>query len=660
MKKKNKNHIKKNESANNPSGTKGRNVPLMVKVKDRRWAIIFFVLSLLLYANTLGHDYTQDDAIVIYDNMFTQKGVEGYSGILGKDTFYGFFKEEGKANLVTGGRYRPFTLLMFATEWEIFGRSPFVGHLINILLFAFLSVMIFYFLRLVFPYAKDNKTKLIVLFATIVFICHPIHTEAVANIKGRDEIMTMLGSVISLWAIIKYFDSKKFKFILLACISYFIALLSKENAITILGIAPLCFILFRDNTIITSLKRTTPLILVAIVFLLIRYSVLGMDFGSESNELMNNPFLKWENGNYVAFNFNEKFGTIFFTLGKYISLLLFPHPLSHDYYPRAIELMTFGDWQVIISLIIYLYLIFFSIKNFRSKKILVFGILFFLLTLSIVSNILFPIGTNMSERFLFMPSLGFSVVLASLLVKYITNKKVLLFLFILLPVLLSIKTITRNNIWKDDFTLFTTDVNNNTRSAKLLNAAGGTLSTRASTMSEGQTKSEYLESALGYLEKAISIHPLYRNAYLLLGNTNYYLKRYTDAIAYYDKALEISPGFNDVLVNLPIVLRDGAKYKGQIEKDFVTAEKWLLRSYNINTQDFETCRLLGVTYGVMGDHQKAVLYFTKAININPESAIINAALGTAYKNIGDIENARKYLNRAVEIDPNALNHLQNK
>jgi hypothetical protein len=66
--------------------------------KWAKWGIM--LLGMLLYANTLGHEYTQDDAIVIYDNMYTVKGVAGIPGILSKDTFYGFFKEAGKEKLV--------------------------------------------------------------------------------------------------------------------------------------------------------------------------------------------------------------------------------------------------------------------------------------------------------------------------------------------------------------------------------------------------------------------------------------------------------------------------------------------------------------------------------------------------------------------------------
>ena len=88
---------------------------------SRLHAWIIFAICFLLYANTLTLNFCQDDSIVITDNMFTTQGVSGFGGILSNDTFYGFFKEEGKSALVAGGRYRPFTLLMFALEYQIFG-----------------------------------------------------------------------------------------------------------------------------------------------------------------------------------------------------------------------------------------------------------------------------------------------------------------------------------------------------------------------------------------------------------------------------------------------------------------------------------------------------------------------------------------------------------
>ena len=84
---------------------------------------------------------------------------------------------------------------------------------------------------------------------------------------------------------------------------------------------------------------------------------------------MNNPFLKLSGTAYIPFSFEEKFATIFFTLGKYMQLMFFPHPLSHDYYPRAIEIMSFSDWQVWLSIILYLAMIVFIFKYWKKRQI---------------------------------------------------------------------------------------------------------------------------------------------------------------------------------------------------------------------------------------------------------------------------------------------------
>ena len=208
--------------------------------------------------------------------------------------------------------------------------------------------------------------------------------------------------------------------------------------------------------------------------------------------------------------------------------------------------------------------------------------------------------------------------------------------------------------------MFTSDVSAQTKSAKLLNAAGGALSNEAAKLQDSPEKTQMLNEAIGHLQKAINIHPTYRNAYLLLGNSFYYSKRYKEAIEYYDKCLKISPGYEEVLKNFPIVLREGGKYMGQVTKDFDQAQAWLTRSYNMNSSDFETCRLLGITYGIKKQHYKAIEFFQKALQLKPNSAVVLASMGTAYLNLGDREKANEYFNQAQAIDPNALNHLQKK
>lgn len=639
------------------SSVEPNNVTMTNPFKWHGWLV--FLLGASIYFNTLTHEFTQDDAIVIYDNMYTTQGVSGLKGLFTKDTFFGFFKEEGKAKLVSGGRYRPLTPAMFAFEYQLVGKNPLLGHLINILLYGFLCLMIYKLLISMICHKDDSETKrYMVLAAALIYTTHPIHTEAVANIKGRDEIMSMLGSIVALYCMIKYVDLKQSKYLIYACVSFFLAFLSKENTITFLAIIPLTLYYFRDLSLKNAALNSAFLLLPTILFLLIRSAILGNDFGGTPMELMNNPYLKFVDGRYIPFDLSEKLATIIYTLGKYVLLLIFPHPLTHDYYPRHIDIMSFSDLGVILSLLMYLSLTYVAFSGFKSKSVVSYGAAFFLITLSIVSNIVFPIGTNMSERFMFMPSLGFALVVAYMMQKFVlekAGKQAFTVVLGIVMALYSFKTVSRNFVWESDFRLFTTDVEISNNSAKVLNAAGGTLTDAAFREKDETKKRAMLTKAIGYLEKAVVVHPTYKNAYLIMGNAYYYLNDYEKSITAYGKALAIDPDFKDAFNNQAIALRDAGKHAGEKENDLQKAETYLVRAYQMSPNDFETVRLLGVLNGIKGNHVEAIKYFTKVAEGEPNSAISYFNLSNAYRNNGDIPNAQSNLQKALKIDPEIIN-----
>ena len=205
-----------------------------VQPKDSFWTnqqlhkVLIFVLAFLLYGNTITHDYAQDDAIVIQNNDYTKEGVSGIGKILAHDTFLGFFKQ--KKSLVAGGRYRPFSLVTFAVEYQFFGLNPTVSHFVNVLLYGLTGILLYIVLLQLFnPNGNPMNQKgiFIALAATVLFVTHPIHTEAVANIKGRDEILCLLGSLGALYYVLKhYLEGGKLNLVW-ASLAYFVALLSK-------------------------------------------------------------------------------------------------------------------------------------------------------------------------------------------------------------------------------------------------------------------------------------------------------------------------------------------------------------------------------------------------------------------------------------------------
>lgn len=622
----------------------------------RRHLGVLFGLSFLLYLNTLSHSYTQDDAIVITDNMYTTAGFSGIPGILTKDTFYGFFKEEGKAQLVAGGRYRPLSLVLFALEVELFGQRPWVGHLMNALFYGLTVVVLYLLLFRLFRLRYGEKVAYTVaLVAGLLFATHPVHTEVVANIKGLDEILALLGSLGALYLSLRAYRRKRASLHWVAGGVFFLALLSKENAITFLAVAPLTFYIFTRADLRRILVQSLPFVLAALAFLFIRFSILGWSLGEPPMELMNNPHLKIVNGQWVPFTFSERLATVTYTLGKYLQLLVFPHPLTHDYYPRQIDLMSWSDLRVILSLLLYLGMGVYALLGLRRRKPLSYGILFYLITLSIVSNLFFPVGTHMSERLIFMPSVGFSIVIGVLVWRLLETRPQLLRPVLIglgvIGLLFSIKTITRNQVWQDNYTLFLTDVQTSPNSAKLRNAAGGELLTQSLNVSDPDQQRTMRTEAVGHLQEAVRLHPTYKNAYLLLGNAYNYLQQYEPSIAAYQQALQLDGGYELAQQNLAVTYRDAGKYYGEQQGDLQQALRYLQQAYQMQPQDYETLRLLGVAHGMSGQQQQAIDYFTKAAEIEPQNADAWYNLGAAYFQSGQAEVGQVYIDRAKTLDP---------
>ncbi len=619
-------------------------------------AIALFVLGVLLYANTFQHDFAQDDAIVITDNMFTTEGVQGLSGLFQYDTFYGFFKEEGKDKLVSGGRYRPLTPAMFAIEYELFGESPGIMHVLNALWYGLTVMMLYLVLLQLFTGRSkwDDQLNswavyLIPLGAALLFAVHPIHTEAVANIKGRDEIMTLLGSLTALWLVLR----GGFWPTILAALSFFIALLSKENAITFLGVVPLALYYFTKDNVVEIIKKTAPLLAVAILFLVIRGSILGWSLGEPSMELMNNPFRKVEQGVWVDFTAGERSATITYTLGKYAQLLVVPSPLTHDYYPRHVEIMSWSNWKVVLSLLFYLGLLTYGLIGLVKRDIGSFAVLVYLGTLSIVSNVLFPVGTNMSERFLFMPSIGFGLLIVWLAVKYLKKQQVILGLIGGYALILAVLTLMRNPAWEDNYTLFTTDIHTSSNSAKLRNAMAGELSVQWSKLTAAQQpqRLDMLEEALGHINEAVRIHPTYKQAFFIKGNILNYLKRYDESIAAYQRAQQIDPNYQQAFDNMMITYRDAGRYYGEQLGDVANAIRYLEQAYEAMPDEYETIRLLGVAHGIAGNTGRAIEMFTRNTQLQPENARAWFDLGTGFYNNNQPTEAEQAFQRAQQLDP---------
>ena len=600
---------------------------------------ILILFTILLNINTLQHGYVLDDAIVITNNIHVQNGIHGLSDIFTKDSFHGFFQDESKAHLVSGGRYRPWSLAVFALWHHVFGDQPMSYHILSILLYAFVGALVYLLTRELFKTKKIDDFAIKALYTAALFIAHPIHTEVVANIKGQDELWAAAGALITLLIGLKFIQSGKRVFLVAVAFSFFIALLSKEHVIMFTMIGPITWYLMDQHKPWES-RRQIWLILtigvVAVSYLFVRSRVLGWTVDAPPMELMNNPFLKYVDGVLQPFTATERWSSIGQGWYTYFKLIIWPHPLCHDYYPRSFEVV---NWTDIRSLIGWSSLFVVSAIGIYGtlikKRLAAYGALFFVLILMLTSNMLFPVGTHVSERFLFLPSVGFCLVVVALLMKYLHKKWIYIFLSVI-TLVFSICTVLRNPVWKDNFTLFQHDVMANPKSAKLQNAAAGSL-LKAQLGMKGKEQQTAIKKALKHSDHAIRIHPRYKNAHLLKGNAHLYLREYNKAISAYRQALLLDPQYADALQNLRIGLKAAGRHSGEKQGDLRKAIAYLEEAVKLDPNDVEANRLLGVAYGHSGDHLRAIQIFKRLTELYPNEENYWRQLATAYHLLGQSE-----------------------
>lgn len=481
-------------------------------------ALILLLLPIILYGSTATFGYVLDDKIVLTENKFVEKGFAGIGDIFSTESFTGFLGEQ--QDLVEGARYRPLSIATFAIEYELYGQNPALSHLINVLLYALTGLLLYRVFLLIVPPKKDRPWYLAVAFgAALLWILHPVHTEAVANIKGRDEILAMLLSLATLYYVFKYIIEKKTLSIVLACATFFLGILAKENTLTFLGVIPLAILLFTRIPRRRFLNTLLPLAGVTVLYLLIRVDVIGYLLGSgqEVTALMNNPF--------VEATTSEKFATITYTLGRYLLLNVFPHPLTHDYYPYHIPILGWGDWRVLLSLALHIGLVAFAALRWRQQRVLAFCTGFYLMTLFITSNIPFTVGTFMNERFLFMPSAAFTLALAYLLLrklpqalpKMASSAQIGLAAIALFAIGFTAKTFARVPAWESNHSLneaaITVSVNS-TRANQYYaySLYERYLEDKATENPDRAQQKAWLEEAYPYVNRALEIHPTYSDA----------------------------------------------------------------------------------------------------------------------------------------------------
>jgi Tfp pilus assembly protein PilF len=563
--------------------------------------LIFVIAGLILYSNTMSHDFVGDDKIVLSKNKNVQRGISAIPSIFQHSTYFGFVSDEKKADQT----YRPATLSTYAFEVTLMqGAKPGGHHFFNVLYYGLLCFLIYYFLS---QYAFKDRNNLFSFIIAFLFLLHPIHTEVVSNIKSRDELLCFLTFMLSLILLFRYLNTKDVKALIGSIGVYFICLFTKETAVTFVALFPLCVYFFHEVDKKKLLTTTAPYLACALLFLLIRYLVVK-DIHNDSTA----PYL---NNGTLAFSGIERFGLVFYIMLLYLKLLIFPHPLVWDY--------SYGHFEVdstiialgIVALIIHLAMLVYALMTLKKKPMLSFLFLFYLISISLVSNVAIPIGSTMAERFLFIPSLAFCIGIVYygskfLKVNFKVEKPRMSNSFIgglaIIALLFSIKTFSRSQDWKDDETLMFHD-------AQHSNSMRSKLAEIEVYINKGEpVKAEPL--AVTLMKRFPKEADVWYTSALVSAGT----QRTEDAISRYSKALEIDSNHVDALNNLGAIYHRQANASMDQELFQKTLDLYN-RILVIDKNYTKVYGNLGMVHHIMGNFPEARKYYEIALKLNPKN-----------------------------------------
>jgi tetratricopeptide (TPR) repeat protein len=585
---------------------------------DLRWqSALVFLVAFALYVNTLGHGYVLDDGLVLQDNAYVQKGIRGIPDILSRDSFHGTL---GESAYLSGGRYRPLSLVMFAFEVSFFGMKPFAHHLINVLLYGLTAVVL---LRL-FRNVVFKEPPLAALAATLLFVVHPVHTEVVANIKSRDEILSLLFLLYTLGYLLREGSSTttdRWK----AAGCYALALLSKENGIVLLGIAPLALFIFAGRSWSRALRDCWPLSVVALAYVALRLLLIGSRM-QDVPGVLDNP--------YVLAATDQKLATILSVIVSYLRLLVWPHPLAYDYSFAQVPYRDFSDTLVWAGAMLLAILVAFSVRALVRRDLFGWCAAFFLATLLLVSNLFFNIGAPMAERFLYQASVPFLIAVVELGRRGLSSAGILngrglpvaASIMALLCIPQAWRTIDRNGDWKDRDDLLLQDVQVSSHSARANTYAGIACIRKCQSIADKNTQRDFAAQALVFFARADSIVPDYLPVLLNRGAAYFLLDSIPAAEISWDLARALEP------------------------------ENTMLKSYEALL--FDHYYRQGLKAGTERNFPAAIAALEKSVRYGPGKADAWYNLGGAYFTAGDTAKARTSWDRTLQLDPRNMGAQQ--
>jgi protein O-mannosyl-transferase len=612
------------------------------------YAVILAAVS-VSFINALANGFVYDDLHLITMNTRLRMGWEGIPVIFST----GYWQ-------TGGGLYRPLSILALLFEHALGGYNPFIYHLDNVLLHFVCSLLVYVISK------QLLKGRSAALFAAVLFAVHPVHTEAVAWVSGKAELLSALFTLVSFWLYLK--EPGRRLFTALSYTAFFLALMSKETAVVLPILLAAYIMLYSPGQGLSGrLKKAAglyPYAAVFVIYILIRFAVIGK-LGPTGEEA-----ILW---NLTPYNL---FLEMCEALYNYMRLGFFPVSLHMDYF--FLPAKTIFYYRVAVPLVLTALIAVFARRLARTSGPFLFAALWFYIALLPVSNII-PIGIIMSERAMYLPSVGICMILGlwfSAAYESASAKRLrylVAAMFILAAGLLAAGSINRNPVWKDQkqfskrlMAVWKRQVElvptYEPYYADLLKAYIQTgnygpeaeaTALKAISLDRTDPKVHYflamiysqrgrLIDALNEVKTSIKLHE-FANSYNLAGGILCRMGRYEESDAMSARAVELAP--NNVMY------RDNRAYNRMKMGDPDTAYKILEGSLRIMPDDVHALIGQGEILNGKGQYALAAEKLEKAVALDPDKEDGHFNLAVSYMNTGRTELARQELEKTLSINP---------
>ncbi|MGD0947925.1 MAG: tetratricopeptide repeat protein [Candidatus Binatia bacterium] len=554
-----------------------------------RSLLLLALLAIAVYANALRADFTFDDEPDIVTNPV----------VTGPFDLVGIFATP----LPPGDIYRPVAVLSYALNHHLTPSDPFAFHAVNLALHAAVTVLVFLLARALFASAR------IAVIGAALFAVHPVHTEAVTNLVGRAELLAALFGLLSLLSAV-HIDGAgtRIRSTLAHAGSVFcfsLALLSKESALTVLPLIVLLRVTVRHDGLLRGGWRElhslvwVPYALCAAVILVLRWYVVSPRTVNALDNVL--AFVPWP----------VRVRSAVAVLWDYFGILNVPLVLGADYsYAQVPPVGTWLNGRFLGGAGLLLAAAAVAVRNRRPA--VTFVVIFPLVALSLTANILFPIGTVKGDRLLYLPSVGWVLLVAyafDRLLEIKRYRKVARVVLAGVVTAYAARAWTRNWDWKDNPTLYRSLVLSAPNSAKARYDYGVSL------QGAGQDAAAAVQ-----FQRAFEIFPYAGGAGspVALGVLAEKRGDTAAALGWYHKALELEPGFdkaNNNLCRLLLIL-------GRFEESARACREGL----RYKPTDTNMMKALGESLIAMRQTAKGIAVLQRALALSPEDDALRQRL----------------------------------